>query len=80
VAVGLEGQMDGQQPLMRLHEGEGGSAEARTRRAWTYVAEGYERALTVVGLSDEDRACLVRQLRYADVLARRAPLALAPSS
>jgi hypothetical protein len=78
--VGLEGSMDkGQQRLMRLHEGGGETEEACAVRAWGLVAEGYGAALGITGLSADDRAFLLQQLRCADELAQRAPLVLAPS-
>lgn len=42
-----------------------------TWMAWAHVADGYEAALTVSGLSDEDQAHLLRQLRCAQELAGR---------
>jgi len=56
---------------LSLIPGEALSEDQITAQAWTHVAEGFERALTIRGLCDEDRACLLRQLRCANALAQR---------
>jgi formiminotetrahydrofolate cyclodeaminase len=52
--------------------------EEATVAAFTIVADAYKTALVEVpGLCDEDRACLLRQLRSAEQLAQRSPLSAA---
>lgn len=48
--------------------------------AWAHVADGYELALNVEGLSERTHAFLLRQLRLADQLASRPPLRLVSSA
>jgi hypothetical protein len=53
--------------------------DAAARKAWGIVADGYDAALKTPGLCDEERALFLRQRSRALALARRGPLAPAPS-
>ena len=64
---------------MRLHQGGAEAPERARLKAWALVAVGYDDALCVAGLSDEDRSSLLRQRRCARELAQLDPRALAPS-
>jgi hypothetical protein len=47
---------------------------AAHRAVYAHVAEGFERALRIEGLADDDRARLTRCLRHARASACRRPL------